>query len=102
MFQEARTETIRPVSEHSVLWLKSMQNERATREQRIMLLKRAVNYQTQIKVDATLGQGWDRHMIGLFAVSQELKMNPPPALFQDKVRLFTQVKDEPPTHIVPR
>ncbi|XP_021372697.1 carnitine O-palmitoyltransferase 1, liver isoform-like isoform X2 [Mizuhopecten yessoensis] len=83
MFLAGRTETIRPVSEYSKQWVSSMMNERATREQRIMLLKRAVQYQTQVKVDASIGQGFDRHLIGLFAASQELKI-PTPALFQDK------------------
>lgn len=83
MFLNGRTETIRSVSEYSKQWVQSMQNERATREQRIMLLKRAVQYQTQIKVDASIGQGWDRHLIGLFAASKELNI-PTPALFQDK------------------
>ena len=84
MFSTGRTETIRPVSDFSVQWVKSMSHERATREQRIMLLKRAVLYQTQVKVDASLGMGWDRHLFGMFVASRELNMNPP-ALFQDKV-----------------
>lgn len=84
VFAEGRTETIRPGSDYSVQWVKSMHCEKATREQRIMLLKKAVQYQTQVKIDTSLGMGWDRHLLGLFGVSQELQV-PPPALFQDKV-----------------
>ena len=84
MFSTGRTETIRPVSDFSVQWVKSMSHKRATREQQIMLLKRAVLYQTQVKVDASLGMGWDRHLFGMFVASRELNMNPA-ALFQDKV-----------------
>lgn len=83
MFCSGRTETIRPVSEFSCQWVKSMFNERATREQRIMLLKRAVQYQTQNKIDASLGMGWDRHLFGMYVASRELNM-PQPALFRDK------------------
>lgn len=83
MFCAGRTETIRPVSEFSAQWVKSMFHERATREQRIMLLKRAVQYQTQVKVDASLGMGWDRHLFGMFVAAREMN-RPTPALFQDK------------------
>jgi len=84
IFSEGRTETIRPVSEYSVQFVKSMLSESATREQKIMLLRKAVQYQTQIKMDACCGLGWDRHLIGLFYCCQEMKMTPP-ALFRDKV-----------------
>lgn len=60
-----------------------MFHERVTREQRIMLLKRAVQYQTQVKVDASLGMGWDRHLFGMFVAAREMN-RPTPALFQDK------------------
>jgi hypothetical protein len=49
-----------------------------------MLLRKAVQYQTQIKMDACCGLGWDRHLIGLFYCCQEMKMTPP-TLFRDKV-----------------
>lgn len=83
LFHEGRTETIRPVSEFSAQWVRSMQSERATREQKVILLRKAVQYQTQNKIDASTGYGWDRHLLGLFAMSLELQMAP--ALFQDKV-----------------
>ncbi|KAL5008627.1 hypothetical protein ScPMuIL_014208 [Solemya velum] len=83
IFAEGRTETIRPGSDYSVQWVKSMHCEKATREQRIMLLRKAVQFQTQVKIDTSLGMGWDRHLLGLFAVSHELQISPP-ALFRDK------------------
>ena len=72
------------MSEYSVEFVKSMLSESATREQKIMLLRKAVQYQTQNKMDACCGLGWDRHLIGLFYCCQEMKMTPP-ALFRDKV-----------------
>ena len=90
IFCYGRTETIRPVSDYSAQWVKSMQNERATREQRAMLLRKAVQCQTQYKVDASCGLVWDRHLFGLYAVCRELNM-PLPALFQDKV-LYVAIK----------
>lgn len=83
IFSEGRTETIRPVSEYSAQFVKSMLSETATREQRQMLLRKAVQYQTQVKIDACLGLGWDRHLLGLFYCCQEMQRKPP-ALFMDK------------------
>ncbi|KAK3093524.1 hypothetical protein FSP39_016746 [Pinctada imbricata] len=83
IFRKGRTETIRSVSEFSAQWVKSMQNERATREQRAMLLRKAVQYQTQYKMDASCGLGWDRHLVGLYCMCME-KGLPIPALFKDK------------------
>lgn len=82
MFAEARTETIRPVTESSVQWVKAMTSIPTTRDQQILLLKKAISAQTKLKNEAVLGQGWDRHLFGLYVVSKELGMEP--ALFQNK------------------
>jgi hypothetical protein len=58
--------------------------KKTTRDQKILLLKRAINAQTKVKNEAVVGLGWDRHMFGLYACCKELGMEPP-ALFQNKV-----------------
>ncbi|XP_053407810.1 carnitine O-palmitoyltransferase 1, liver isoform-like [Mercenaria mercenaria] len=83
MFANGRTETIRPVTEASAAWCKAMSSMKTTREQKILLLKRAINAQTKVKNEAVCGQGWDRHLFGLYACCKELGMDPP-ALFQNK------------------
>ncbi|XP_013419196.1 carnitine O-palmitoyltransferase 1, liver isoform-like [Lingula anatina] len=83
MFALGRTETIRPISEHSVSFVKAMDNPSATSDTKINLLKKAVHYQTQYKIDATNGEGCDRHLLGLYCVSKELGM-PVPSLYMDK------------------
>ena len=85
MFAEGRTETIRPVTESSAQWVKAMTSIPTTREQQILLLKKAISAQTRIKNEAVCGLGWDRHMFGLYAATKELGMETP-ALFQNKVR----------------
>ena len=87
MFAEARTETIRPVTESSVQWVKAMTCIPTTREHKILLLKKAISAQTRLKNEAVVGQGWDRHLFGLYVVSKELGIEPP-ALFQNKVSVI--------------
>lgn len=85
LFAGGRTETIRPVTEASVAWCKAMSSMKTTtREQKILLLKRAINAQTKVKNEAICGQGWDRHLFGMYAVCRELGMEMP-ALFKNKV-----------------
>ena len=86
MYAEARTETIRPVTESSVQWVKAMTTVPTTKEQQILLLKKAIGAQTRLKNEAVVGQGWDRHLYAMFFVSLEIGMKPP-ALFQNEVGL---------------
>lgn len=83
MFAQGRTETIRPISEQSVAWVKAMDNPDVSREQKISMLKKAIHCQTQYKLDATNGEGCDRHLLGMYCASRELNL-PVPALFMDK------------------
>ncbi|KAK3597338.1 hypothetical protein CHS0354_034580 [Potamilus streckersoni] len=83
IFAQGRTETIRPVSELSVQWVKSMLSDRTTKEQKILLLKKAIQYQTRFKTEAGCGQGWDRHMLGMYIISKQINM-PTPELFRQQ------------------
>ncbi|WAR19552.1 CPT1A-like protein [Mya arenaria] len=91
MFADGRTETIRPVTESSVAWCKAMSLMKGTtREQKILLLKRAINAQTKLKNEAVVGLGWDRHMFGLFACCKELQMELP-SVFKNKYMFMPDV-----------
>lgn len=88
MFAQGRTETIRPVTEASVAWCKAMSSMKGTtREQKILLLKRAINAQTMLKNEAVVGLGWDRHIFGLYACCKELGMDLP-NMFKNKVQKY--------------
>jgi len=91
MFAQGRTETIRPVTEASVAWCKAMSTiKTSTREQKILLLKRAINAQTLNKNEAVVGLAWDRHLFGLYACCKELGMNLP-NIFTNKVSMITVI-----------
>lgn len=92
MYAEARTETIRPVTESSVQWVKAMTTVPTTKEQQILLLKKAIGAQTRLKNEAVVGQGWDRHLYSMFFVSLEIGMKPP-ALFQNEVFQYVRTPD---------
>ena len=52
---------------------------------RIQYIRDAAKYQTQFRLDATVGEGCDRHLLGLYCASREMGMDIP-AIFRDKVR----------------
>ena len=54
------------------------------KEKKISLFKSAIKEQTQFRLEATMGNGCDRHLLGLFCASRELGMDVP-RLFMDKV-----------------
>lgn len=48
------------------------------------LVHKAVNYQSQYRLTATIGQGCDRHLVALLFASRELGMDLP-KIFAEKV-----------------
>jgi carnitine O-palmitoyltransferase 1 len=83
LFALGRTDNINPVSEHSVRWVHAMQDTSCSRETRIRLLHEAIKYQNKVRLEATAGQGSDRHLLGLACAARELGMDLP-AVFTDK------------------
>lgn len=83
LFALGRTDNINPVSEHSVRWVQAMDDPSSSRETRIRLLHESIKYQNQVRLEATVGQGADRHLLGLACAARELGMDLP-ALFNDK------------------
>ncbi|CAD5120618.1 DgyrCDS9175 [Dimorphilus gyrociliatus] len=78
LFLLGRTDTVHPVSEYSKKWVECMTNKDHTdSEEKRTLLSKAVKNQTQFRLDATMGNGCDRHLFALYCASRELGMDPP-------------------------
>ncbi|KAG9313003.1 acyltransferase ChoActase/COT/CPT [Chiua virens] len=85
-FYKGRTETIRVVSDECVAFVRAMLGQPATRSEKVQLFRDAVKKHTQLAQEAVLGEGVDRHMLGL-RLSKPPSMSAP-ALFTDP--LFTR------------
>lgn len=79
-FKFGRTETIRTVSMDSKAFTEAMEDETTTKQERIALLKKAMAYHNQYKLDAMNGRGADRPMFGLFCAAKMTGAQP--KLFQ--------------------
>lgn len=66
IFKKGRTETIRPVSRHSVAFTKSFDDASIPDSVKIKNLMNAIDYQTRFKYDAMMGRAVDRHLFGLY------------------------------------
>ena len=84
LFGLGRTENVNPVTEQSVRWVRAMEDDSYDRESRIRLLRDAVDQQNRLRLEATVGLGSDRHLLGLACAATELGMQLP-AVFTDKV-----------------
>ncbi|KAF8141592.1 acyltransferase ChoActase/COT/CPT [Boletus edulis] len=80
-FYKGRTETIRVVSDECVAFVRAMLEKSATSEEKVRLLRDAVKKHTRLATEATMGEGVDRHMLGL-RLSRPSSLSGP-ALFTD-------------------
>jgi len=78
MYKDSRTETIRPVSKHSINFVKKPTLEN---------LKLACNEIVKYKTKVTLGQGADRHLFALYCVGKYL--NQKFDLFENFSEMYT-------------
>ena len=84
MFYHGRTETVRTCSVESVDFVQTMCDANASDGDKFKALKTAVDsHLAQVK-DCLMGQGIDRHLMGLQVLAQMSGMQPRPALFTDK------------------
>eukprot|EP01138_Halocafeteria_seosinensis_P013724 gb/GECG01014015.1/.p1 GENE.gb/GECG01014015.1/~~gb/GECG01014015.1/.p1 ORF type:complete len:658 (+),score=72.15 gb/GECG01014015.1/:1-1974(+) len=83
-FYHGRTETIRSCSVESTEWVNLMTNDKASDKERFDALKKAIESHKNYGKDAILGQGIDRHLMGLYIVSEMNGIRPVPSLFTDK------------------
>jgi len=93
LFGLGRTENINPLTEESVRWVHAMADESCDPQTRERLLREAVDRQSRLRLDATVGLGCDRHLLGLACAARELGMDLP-GVFTDKVcRAFSPFTD---------
>lgn len=84
MFLLGRTDTVHPGSLTSQTWVKAMCDESVSRDRLVELLRQSVKLQTARRLQATVGQGCDRHLLALMCAARELGMDMP-NIFKDKV-----------------
>jgi len=65
-----------------------MTDDSCDRQTRLRLLRDAVDEQNRLRLEATVGHGCDRHLLGLACAAAELGMDLP-AVFADKVSPLT-------------
>lgn len=77
LFREGRTETVRPCSIESSKWVKAMEDNKTTTEEKIKLLMDAVAQHQRAYQDAMCGKGIDRHLFCLYVISKYLEVDSP-------------------------
>lgn len=77
LFREGRTETVRPVTIESAAWVRSMNDQTKTKEDRIALLKHACQRHQIGYQNAMCGKGIDRHLFCLYVISKYLEIDSP-------------------------
>lgn len=77
LFREGRTETVRPCTVESCAWVKSMEDPKASVEEKVKLLRIACETHQRAVKDAMCGKGVDRHIFCLFVVSKYLEVESP-------------------------
>ncbi|TMW62458.1 hypothetical protein Poli38472_005076 [Pythium oligandrum] len=83
LFYHGRTETIRSLSNDSLAFVKTMESSAANGEKWDSLLK-AINTHKETLKNSLTAQGVDRHLMGLYIVSEMSGITPRPSLFSDK------------------
>eukprot|EP00057_Strongylocentrotus_purpuratus_P031781 XP_785639.4 PREDICTED: peroxisomal carnitine O-octanoyltransferase [Strongylocentrotus purpuratus] len=81
-FNHGRTETCRSCSSESLAWCKAMMDPNATRAEQVELFKAAYIKHFESMSDAMQNKGCDRHLLGLYFISDEMGI-PPPEIFLD-------------------
>lgn len=82
-FYKGRTEVIRVVTDESDAWVRSMDNKNIDGNERRRLFAAAAKMHISLAQKAGVGQGIDRHLLGLKKLLQEGEPIPP--LFEDPV-----------------
>uniref|UniRef100_W8B1P8 Carnitine O-palmitoyltransferase 1, liver isoform n=3 Tax=Ceratitis capitata TaxID=7213 RepID=W8B1P8_CERCA len=77
LFREGRTETVRPCTIESAAWVKAMEDDNTTNEERVKLLQKACDRHQLGYQDAMCGRGIDRHLFCLYVVSKYLEVDSP-------------------------
>eukprot|EP00057_Strongylocentrotus_purpuratus_P020549 XP_011675023.1 PREDICTED: peroxisomal carnitine O-octanoyltransferase-like [Strongylocentrotus purpuratus] len=82
-FYHGRTDTMRSCSMEAIDWCKAMLDSQGDPTHQRSLLRKAHDKHLTLMAEAASGQGIDRHLLGLYILSQEMGL-PIPDLFMDK------------------
>lgn len=83
LFYHGRTETIRSLSNESLAFVKTMESD-ASESAKWDALKTAIEAHKEMLKKCLMGEGIDRHFMGLQIVSEMSGISPKPSLFTDK------------------
>ncbi|XP_017573019.1 carnitine O-palmitoyltransferase 1, liver isoform isoform X1 [Pygocentrus nattereri] len=77
LFREGRTETVRSCTIEACAFVRAMEEEKQTREERLRLLRLAAEKHQDLYRQAMTGKGIDRHLFCLYVVSRYLGVDSP-------------------------
>ncbi|KAG7282172.1 hypothetical protein CRUP_034919 [Coryphaenoides rupestris] len=101
-FYHGRTETMRPCTQETVVWCHTMQDPTCSDDVKRQALLKAFNKHNQLMAEAQNGEGFDRHLLGLYLIAKNEGF-PIPQLFMDPlyakriVMSITAWKSDPQT-----
>ncbi|XP_026039841.1 peroxisomal carnitine O-octanoyltransferase-like isoform X3 [Astatotilapia calliptera] len=81
-FYHGRTETMRPCTQEAVNWCKTMMDPTCNDGVRRKAMLQAFSRHNNLMAEAQEGQGFDRHLLGLYLIAKE-EGRPTPELFMD-------------------
>lgn len=84
LFYHGRTETVRALSTESLQFCKTFESTSTSDGEKWDALQAAIKAHGNQLKDCLMGQGVDRHLMGLYIVSEMMGIKPRPALFTDK------------------
>ena len=82
VFYHGRTETVRSCSVEVVDWIKKMEDPKATNQEKAKLFRGAAGAQNRLMNEARKGEGFDRHLFGLWCIATENNI-PIPEFYDD-------------------
>lgn len=84
LFYHGRTETTRSLSNESLEFVKTMESSTASDTEKWDALKCGIGAHKNQLLQCLSGQGIDRHLMGLYIVSEMSGITPRPSIFTDK------------------
>ncbi|XP_070491326.1 carnitine O-palmitoyltransferase 1, liver isoform-like [Chironomus tepperi] len=77
LYREGRTETVRSCSIESCAWVRAMEDEKVSSQEKVRLLRVACERHQQLYLEAMTGKGVDRHIFCLYVISKYLEIDSP-------------------------
>ncbi|XP_061530027.1 peroxisomal carnitine O-octanoyltransferase-like isoform X1 [Phycodurus eques] len=81
-FYHGRTETMRPCTSEAVSWCKAMMDPTCEIHDKRKAMLQAFNKHNKLMTEGQEGNGFDRHLLGLYLIAKEAG-HPTPALYTD-------------------